>query len=83
VTLAVAEPAAVAARWSHVLGVPLNGDGAVGGDAVLALEDAEVRFRPAGEGGREGLVEIAFADVPRLTDEGVEIGGVRLVSAYT
>jgi hypothetical protein len=80
VTLAVAEPAAVAARWSHVLGVPLSGDGAVGGDAVLALEDAEVRFRPAGEGGREGLIEIAFADVPRLGDEGMEIGGVRLRS---
>jgi hypothetical protein len=80
VTLAVAEPAAVAARWSHVLGVPLSGDGAVGGDAVLALEDAEVRFRPAGEGGREGLVEIAFADVPGLTGDGVEVGGVRLRS---
>jgi hypothetical protein len=80
VTLAVAEPAAVAAGWSHVLGVPLSGDGAVGGDAVLALEDAELRFRPAGEGGREGLVEIAFADVPGLTGDGVEVGGVRLRS---
>jgi hypothetical protein len=78
VTLAVSEPATVAARWSHVLGVPLSGDGAVGDNAVLALEDAEVRFRPVGEGGREGLVEIAFAGVPRLTGEGVEVGGVRL-----
>jgi hypothetical protein len=80
VMLAVAEPAAVAARWSHVLGVPLGGDGAAGGDAVLALEDAEVRFRPAWEGGREGLVEIAFGDVPGLADEGVEVGGVTLRS---
>jgi hypothetical protein len=80
VTLAVAEPAAVAARWSHVLGVPLSGDGAVGGDAVIALEGAEVRFRPVGDGGGEGLVEFAFADVPGLTGDGVEVGGVRLRS---
>jgi hypothetical protein len=80
VTLAVDQPAAVAARWSHVLGVPLSGDGAVGGDAVLTLEDAEVRFRRVGQAGREGLVEIAFADVARLSGEGVEIGGVRLRS---
>jgi hypothetical protein len=79
VTLAVAEPAAVAARWSHVLGVPLSGDGAVGGDAVIALEDAEVRFVPAGDG-TEGLVEIVVADVPGLGGEGVEVGGVRLRS---
>ncbi len=80
VTLAVAEPAAVAARWAHVLGVPLSGDGAVGGDAVLVLEDAEVRFRAAGDGGHEGLVELVFADVAGLSVEGVEVGGVRLRS---
>ncbi len=79
VTLAVAEPAAVAARWSHVLGVPLSGDGAVGGDAVLALQGAEVRFVPVAAGESEGLVEIAVADVPSLgeLDPCVEIGGVR------
>jgi hypothetical protein len=77
VTLAVAEPAAVAARWSHVLGVPLDGDGAVGGDAVLALDGAAVRFRPSA-GAREGLVEIAVAGVPDPGGEGVEIGGVRV-----
>ena len=80
VTLTVAEPAAVAARWAHVLGVPLGGDGAVGGDSVLVLEDAEARFRPVGESGREGLVEIVLADVPGLGGEGVEVGGVRLRS---
>ncbi|HEV2975586.1 MAG TPA: hypothetical protein VGX69_11455 [Solirubrobacteraceae bacterium] len=80
VTLAVGEPAAVAARWSHVLGVPLSGDGAVGGDAVLAPEGAEVRFRPAA-GGREGLIEILVADVPGLSGEGLEIGGVRVRAA--
>lgn len=78
VTLAVAEPAAVAARWSHVLGVPLSGDGAVGGDAVIVLEDAEVRFRAAGAGRSGGLVEIVVADVPGFAGEGIEVGGVRL-----
>jgi len=81
VTLAVADPGAVAARWSHVLGVPLDGDGAAAGDAALALEGAEVRFRPAAEGAGEGLVEIAFAEVPGLNREGVEVGGVRLRAA--
>ncbi len=78
ITLAVAEPAAVAARWSHVLGVPLSGDGAVGGDAVIALEGAEVRFQAIREGGGEGLVEFVFADVPGLTDDRIEVGGVQL-----
>jgi hypothetical protein len=82
VTLAVAESAAVAARWAHVLGVPLRGDGAAGSDAVLALEGAEVRFRPVAEGGPEGLVEIAFGDVlgPAAVADGVTVGGVRLRS---
>ncbi|HEX3910965.1 MAG TPA: hypothetical protein VHW67_09730 [Solirubrobacteraceae bacterium] len=82
VTLAVAEPAAVAARWSHVLGAPLSGDGAVGGDAVIALEGAEVRFAPVAAGGSEGLVEIAVADVPGFAGE-VEVAGVRLRSLGT
>jgi hypothetical protein len=77
VTLAVAEPAAVAARWAHVLGVPLGGDGAVSGTSVLALEDAEVRFVPAGDGA-EGLTEIVVTDVPGFPEGGTEIGGVRL-----
>jgi glyoxalase-like protein len=81
VTLAVAEPAAVAARWSHVLGVPLGGDGAAGGEAVITLEDAEVRFRPLGEDRREGLVEIAVAGVPGIDGAGVELGGVRFRAA--
>jgi hypothetical protein len=82
VTLAVGEPAAAAARWSHVLGVPLDGDGAVGDDAALALDDAEVRFVKPLDGGAEGLVEIVLAGVPglerRIEEHGV--GGVRLRS---
>lgn len=80
VTLAVAEPAAVAACWAHVLGVPLDGDGAVGGTSVLALEDAEVRFVPAGDGA-EGLVEIAVADVPGFSEGAAQVGGVLFRSA--
>lgn len=80
VTLAVAEPAAVAARWAHVLGMPLSGDGAVGGDSVIALESAELRFQSIGENQREGLVEIAVADGSALPAEGIEVGGVLLRS---
>jgi hypothetical protein len=77
VTLAVAEPASAAARWAHVLGVPLSGDGAVDGNSVLALEDAEVRFVPTRDG-VEGLVEIVVAGVPGFPAGGVEVGGVLL-----
>jgi hypothetical protein len=82
VTLAVAEPATVAARWGHVLGVRLGGDGAVGDDVMLALEDAEVRFRSASAGEPEGLVEITLADVPRLPDTRAvrDIGALRVRS---
>jgi hypothetical protein len=83
VTLAVAEPAAVAVRWAHVLGVPLAGDGGVGGDAVVGVDGGELRFVSAARGGREGLVEIAFADLPGLGGDGVEVGGVRLRSLAT
>jgi hypothetical protein len=78
VTLAVAEPAATAARWSHVLGVPPGRSSTVGGEVVLALADAELHFQPVAGRGVEGLVEIAFADVPSLPAEGVVVGGVKL-----
>ena len=82
VTLAVGEPAATATRWSHVLGASLSGDGAVGDEAVLALDDAEVRFVKALDDGAEGLVEIVLASVPGLErgSEELEVGGVRLRS---
>jgi hypothetical protein len=54
VTLAVAEPAAVASRWAHVLGASPSGGGATGGDVVLALADAELRFQPVTDDGAEG-----------------------------
>jgi glyoxalase-like protein len=79
VTLAVAEPAAAAARWARVLGVQVSNDGAVRGASVLALKDAEVCFVDALEVRAEGLTEITLADVPALEREvnGVETGRVR------
>jgi predicted enzyme related to lactoylglutathione lyase len=76
VTIAVADPAAVAARWAHVLGVPRTRDS----HAVLALDRAEVRFTEQRDERAQGLVEIAVSGVAGLPDgaDGVEIAGVRL-----
>jgi hypothetical protein len=72
VVLAVAEPAAVAARWANVLGVALDD----GGQALALDGGREVRF-VQGDGGRsDGLVEIALSGVAGLAAGGVEIGGV-------
>ena len=81
VTLAVAEPAAVAARWSDVLGVPLS-DGSASDGVSLALEATEVRFVPTSSERAEGLAEIAVSDVPglRASSDVPEVGGVRLRS---
>jgi Glyoxalase-like domain len=76
VTIAVATPEAVAARWARVLGVPV----ADGEEPVLALEDAYVRFRAHDGQLDPGLVEIAL-EVPadrRAGREDVTIAGVRL-----
>ncbi len=76
ITLAVGEPAAVAARWAEVLGVPI----ADGPAHALRLDDAEVRFIGVEDEREEGLLEIAIADSPKLArdDQTVEVGGVRL-----
>jgi Glyoxalase-like domain len=77
VTVAVREPATVAARWARVLGVALDG----GERPKLALDGGEVRFATAREERAEGIVEIALADVPGLGAAGVEVGGVLLRAA--
>jgi hypothetical protein len=76
ITVAVEDPAAVAARWGQVLGVPLGGDG----QPSLALDGAEVRFEKAAGERAQGLVEI---DVERAhgqpgAADAIEVGGVRL-----
>jgi hypothetical protein len=80
VTLVVAEPDVTAARWSQVLGVPLSDDDTIEGDAVLALEDSELRFRPATDGRGAGLTEVTLADLSSPLDGGLAMGGVCLSS---
>jgi hypothetical protein len=77
VVLAVAEPAAVAARWANLLGVALDDGG-----ASLTLDGGrEVRF-VQGDGERsDGLVEISLSGVGGLPAGGVEIGGVEFRSS--
>ncbi len=50
----------------------------VGGDVVLALAGAELRFQPVSDRGADGLIEILVADAPSLPDTGAVVGGVRL-----
>jgi hypothetical protein len=76
ITVAVADPAAVAARWAHVLGVRAS----AAGEPTLALEDAEVRFTQASDESAQGLIEIAVELPPELRggDQPIEVGGVLL-----
>ncbi|MGP0101439.1 MAG: hypothetical protein ACLPUT_07455 [Solirubrobacteraceae bacterium] len=91
VTLAVADPAAVAARWGEVLGVPVSAggggtgpspaDGVDGGEGpLLHVDGGEVRFEAAAGERAEGLVEIALELPHELPGggEAIELGGVRL-----
>jgi hypothetical protein len=77
ITVAVADPAATAARWAHVLGAPLV-DRA--GEPTIALDGGAVDFVAAADGADEGIVEFGFSGVPALDGAGgaVEVGGVRL-----
>ena len=78
ITVAVADPLAVASRWAQVLGVPL----ADGDRAALRLDGGEVSFLAVDDESAEGLVEIAIEDSPSLEaqQQVVELGGVRLRS---
>ncbi len=76
VTLAVADPAAVAARWGAVLDLEVSGET----QPMLRLDDGEVRFETAPNELAEGLVEIALELPHELPggQEAIELGGVRL-----
>jgi len=85
VTLAVSDPAAVAARWGEVLGVPVSGkegSALAGGEdgPLLRLDGGEVRFETATSERAEGLVEIAVELPHELPGgrEAIELGGVRV-----
>jgi Glyoxalase-like domain len=74
VSIAVADPAAVAARWGEVLGVAVSDDE----QPTLDLEDAWVRFETAASEREEGMTEIA-AHLPQEPAGGWErivLGGV-------
>jgi glyoxalase-like protein len=76
ITLAVRDPASVAARWGEVLGVEVSGEAT----PLLALDGSEVRFEQAADEAAEGLVEIALELAHGLPGGGeeAELGGVLL-----
>jgi len=84
VTIEVADPAAAAARWAAVLGIPAGGaagpaGGADGGQAVtveLAGWGQRLRFEPAPPGRGEGITGVSVAGLPAGQAAQV-IGGVR------
>jgi hypothetical protein len=78
ITVAVEDPAAVAARWAHVLGVGVNE--AEGGEAVLELEGARVAFVACADAAGEGISEIAVRTPAELPGgaETIALGGARL-----
>jgi hypothetical protein len=82
ITVAVADPVAVAARWGEVIGVPIgDSEEPDGGEGpLLALDGGYVRFRVAAAERDEGLVEIALELPHELAGGGdsIELGGVRL-----
>jgi hypothetical protein len=76
VTIAVADPAAVAQRWGAVLGVPVSG----AERPLLELDGAVVSFARAEDERGEGLIEIAI-ELPAQTRrerQELELGGVRV-----
>jgi Glyoxalase-like domain len=76
ITVAVANPGAVAARWGEVLGVAVGG----GERPLLRVDGGEVRFEAAADEAAEGLVEIALSLPGELPggEDAVEVGGVWL-----
>jgi Glyoxalase-like domain len=76
VTIAVDDPAAVAARWGEVLGVPVSGNR----QPLLALDGGEVGFAAAADERGEGLLEIAveLGVESARQSEAIDLGGLRL-----
>jgi len=79
VTVAVADPAATAARWGAVLGVPVHETT----HPILFLDDSKVEFETASDARHEGLSGIAV-ELPGGLPGGasqVELGGVLMRDA--
>jgi hypothetical protein len=76
ITIAVADPAAVAQRWADVLGVPLTG----APQPLLRLDGGRIDFLAVDDERAEGVVEIAL-ELPselRRGRDAIDVGGVRL-----
>ena len=76
VTLAVSDPASVAARWGEVLGLEVTCEDR----PMLRVDGGEVHFETAASESAEGLVEIAVELPHELPGgrEAIELGGVRV-----
>jgi hypothetical protein len=70
ITVAVSDPAAVASRWGHVLGLAAE---ARDGAPTLTMEEAYVRFEPAADAADEGIIEIAVRTPGELPGAGETI----------
>ena len=77
VTIAVADPRAVAQRWAHVLGVKAEESG---GRQLIRLDGGQVAFEAAAADAPQGLAEIVLELTPaaRRGRTAVELCGVRL-----
>ena len=71
------DPEAVARRWSEIVEIPVTRDG--DGNAVIRLQNADLRFVPATDGRGEGLggVDVAATDRDRLLAAARERGVLR------
>jgi hypothetical protein len=80
ITIAVADPEAVAARWAAVLGVSSSDRLSNAEAPVLRVDGGEVRFEAAADEHAEGLVEIVLELPHGLPGgaEAIELGGVWL-----
>ena len=67
------DPAALAARWGHILQKPVQ---TVGGIATLALEMGSLRFVPATDGRGEGLggIDVRVTDRARALRQAAALG---------
>jgi hypothetical protein len=76
ITVAVSDPADVAARWAQVLGAPTLDEE----QPMLQLDGAEVRFVAVQDDSAQGLVEIVVQQPPDLRRAGttIDLGGVRI-----
>ncbi len=76
ITIAAADPPALAARWGQVLGAPVSDDG----QPTVHTDGARVRFVPAADEREAGLREIAVeqASAAPLAGDTIELGEVRV-----